>query len=228
MPIRSLLESDTETFESGPYQRAVRIRKWLYAFSGLVLIFAQGWFAPGDLARWLGLSAVPSDILWKASSSALLYFNAQYLLVLFQLVAIYPSTLDRRFGERARARLREIEASFATLRAEGEALVEDFNQKSGELKARFAIAQKASDLREADLQKELLRELTEAHKAALETRAARSETFRQELARAKQEDHRSKPGVVSAEVTLDVLRLLPPVGVGLVVLCLQGRLPFAE
>jgi len=223
MSITALLDADTETFESGPYNRAVRVRKWVYFFAGATVVVANGWFANSDLLKWLGVSAVPTPVMWQAATLGLLYFLLQYLLVGVQVVMLYPSTLNKRFGEKARAELRRLELSLKKLRDETNDEEQRHRVEVVQIQERIKKATNTGDGNERKIQEAALEGASQSYEAVQRARREQYDELSRELDSASGTDHSQNPVVRLSEMALDFWRLGPPLIVGMFILFRFGH-----
>lgn len=226
MPMRALFDADTETFETGPYQRAVRVRKWIYLFSAGLSVVAHGWFTGGDLAGWIGLSEVPNTALWKTITLGLAYFLVQYALVLLQTLVLYPTLLRQRFGDRSRSRQRELERQIAELSEKAQGTNEDYAEQRNTLRQRLTNAHQQGDTNEVALVERELARLERIQWDSDSARRHQQDTLTLDLKAEIAADHERKPSIRLSEITLDVLRLVPPALAGAWVLIAFGLPPW--
>ncbi|MGE0740147.1 MAG: hypothetical protein AB7O98_02300 [Hyphomonadaceae bacterium] len=223
MALNALLDADTETFETGPYNRAVRVRKWVYLFVGATVVVANGWFANSDLLKWLGVSAVPATVIWQAATLGLLYFLFQYTLVGVQVMALYPSTLSKRFGEKTRAELRRVDLALQKLRDETKDDEQRHRVEVVQIQERIKRAANNGDGNERKIQEAALEGASQSFEAVQRARREQYEELSRELDMVSHTDHSQNPIVRSSEMALDAWRLGPPFAVGVFVLFRYGH-----
>jgi Skp family chaperone for outer membrane proteins len=225
MPLITLLDADTETFETGAYQRAVRVRKWVYLLAGAVVVLSHGWFKNSDILGWVGVSDVPALVIWQVLTLALAYFCVQYALVIAQVATVYMDILEERFAGWSKAKLKELLDKFKELNKEQQEDARQFERDEAERGARELIAARASDLQTEDLERELRAARAKVLKTANDVRDKERSAIQAEVDKIMKSDIRSKPTVVMPEVVMDAIRLLPPLIAGLWVLFRYGTLP---
>lgn len=210
MPLRTVLDADTETFELGPYERAVRIRKWVYLFAVTLIAVSNMWVSESQALGWLGVDEVPHLVLRQALLGTVVYFTAQYALVVFQTVYVYRDILERRFGLRSRARLKELQLELDALMRKSRETELAVDESFGDLEARLQHAHQQRDTNEvARLERQLAQKRLEMD-SSISAQQRQREQIDDEVRQVVASDHGSKPPVRIAEVTLDVLRLGPP------------------
>lgn len=224
--IRAMLDADTETFETGPYERAVRIRKYVYLSAAATAVLAQRWFADSDILSVIGISEIPDGVLHKSASATLAYFLCQYFLVLAQTASLYPNILTRRFGERSRARQIELEGELRALREKQ--IVDDdaVEGRKSELRARQNHAHQQRDTNEVAIVERALAQLEREQELTMEAREKQEIRLAEQYREAIRSDHGRNPVIRASEIALDVLRLGPPIVVGAYTLFMLGIAPW--
>ncbi|MDX2236508.1 MAG: hypothetical protein NW203_02985 [Hyphomonadaceae bacterium] len=196
-PLDSVLNADTETFAIGPYERAVRLRRWIYIFCFLCLVMHFQWIDAARLFELVAMPALRPEIVRRIFGAALLYFFVQFSIVLIQVIFSYGNILKKRFQSRSDEQLRELRREMDRLEREQKS-VYDMDER---ISARQEpTVRGGDDLEQAQLLRR--RRLRDAEEEMIRLRERGRDI--------EQNDDMRNPFVRIGEVLLDVLRLAPP------------------
>lgn len=95
--LQVIFGDDEHTAADGPYQRALKTRKWLYLSAGVLLILSAGLYKPEEATKILKVVSLPETALLNAAGLAFAYLVVQYLLLCLQLFSAYDIILSDRF-----------------------------------------------------------------------------------------------------------------------------------
>ena len=126
MSIVAAFGDDDHTAADGPYARALKVRKWLYIFSALLILLFHDLYNEDAAAKvTLGVIQLPSWLLSQTISISLAYLLALYGFLAFQLYRTYDIILDERLAFRHKEEL--LQRSSAIYDAEKE--LEEYRSK---------------------------------------------------------------------------------------------------
>lgn len=219
-PFQGILDADTETFAVGPYTRAVRLRKWVYLVGILLAAFSS-------LARqaygssFAGLPPILFPLTLSLLTGGLLYFLAQYSLILLQVFLTYRGDLTARL---------EGETRYTEFLKQGDAL----KKLSGELdqidrkideKLRYIrrsarpsdeegiFLERSPEAREKQLQ--LAKDMESALREARISKVEEIYSVIRPLFEGKFQRGKAQSGLIAVlEISADLWRLLPPLVFG--------------
>jgi hypothetical protein len=89
-------DDDSHTLSDGAIERFFRMRKWFLVVAFLLMLFKRNWIQFEAIAAALHMEGIPSSLIYGSLTLLGIYFMVQGVLVLLQILFVYPRNLTLR------------------------------------------------------------------------------------------------------------------------------------